>query len=192
MLKTKRQTQSKKSQAGFTITEMLVVTAIMVLLTGVIVASYRVGQHRKELDAAASLIESDLRRAQNLTMGVAKDEALPEGASGSYGLAVIGAHRYVLYRDVNQDHQFIAADDETIEAVDIEDPVSFANVDLNNPASYRYVTYLPPRAEPVYLIVGRDGEGTDRDYLSLQLQSRTVDEPAEVRAYYNGRVEVVR
>lgn len=57
---------------GFTLVEMLVSMAIFGVITGFVMANYRVGQQGDELRIAAELVANELRRAQTNAIGGAE------------------------------------------------------------------------------------------------------------------------
>ena len=79
----------KKKQSGYTIAEMLVVMAIMVMMLGVSTASYRVYQNGVQVKSAAKGVRSFLWEAQSRALAPSNKDAtayvvsLSKGAPGS-------------------------------------------------------------------------------------------------------------
>lgn len=58
----------RREGTGFTLIEMLISLGIFAVVTGLVMANFRVGQQGDELRVAARLLESRLRRAQTSAM----------------------------------------------------------------------------------------------------------------------------
>lgn len=99
---------------GFTIIEMLVTIAIIVIMSAVYLVDYRPTNEKIVLDQAASGIVADLRLAQNMAMNVKKfntSAATSEIPQGGYGIniAVSSPGTYVLFADCNSNHIYNSA-----------------------------------------------------------------------------------
>ena len=149
--------EQKKSGAGFTLTELIVVIAIAVLLGGLALPALRIAQKNSELDSAVESLVSVLRLAQNRTLG-------SEGAS-QYGVffdAAASPDQYTLFkgatyatRDVNADEAHVLPRSVEISAITIpESAVVFARVTgaaLNAGGVTLRIVADPVREESVYV-----------------------------------------
>ena len=82
------------NQKGFTLTELLVVTAIIVILSAIILPSYRIGERQLNLQGSAYKLSQDLRRAEELSMS-AKDFSCGAGwRMKGYGLTLAANNDY--------------------------------------------------------------------------------------------------
>lgn len=89
------------SRKGFTLIEVLVMTGIIVVLSGAVLFGGLAGQKRHEVTRAVQQVTADLRRAQNLAIsGKTQGGVSPAG----YGLYV-NAGNYALFYNQNTNKQ---------------------------------------------------------------------------------------
>lgn len=91
---------------GFTLTELIVVIALVVLLGGLALPAIRVAQKNSELEDAAQLLQSALRLAQSRTLG--------SEAASQYGVffdTAASPDRYILFRGSSYATRDVAADE---------------------------------------------------------------------------------
>lgn len=70
----------KAKLRGFSIMELLVATAIFLIITGFVIANFRAGQRHDELELASRALASSLRQAQSMALaGVQTSEGVPNG-----------------------------------------------------------------------------------------------------------------
>lgn len=106
MLSSSLQLEQKKSGAGFTLVELVVVIAIAVLLGGLAIPALRVAQKNSELEDAAQLLQSTLRLAQSRTLGAE--------AASQYGVffdTAASPDQYILFRGATYATRDVAADE---------------------------------------------------------------------------------
>lgn len=70
---------------GFTLTELLVITAIISLMSTLILANYRAGERQFSLVSSSHKLAQDLRRSQEKTMSMRKFNC-PAGKLKGYGI----------------------------------------------------------------------------------------------------------
>lgn len=117
---------------GFTIAELIVVIALVVLLGGLALPALRIAQRSSELDGAVESIVSVLRLAQNRTLA-------SEGAS-QYGVffdTVASPDRYILFKGVTYATRDVGADELSNLPQDVE--ISAVTL-LQNEAVFSRVT----------------------------------------------------
>lgn len=98
--------EQKKSGAGFTLLELIVVIALAVLLGGLALPALRIAQKNSELEETAESLVSVLRLAQNRTLG-------SEGAS-QYGVffdTAVSPGRFILFKGATYATRDVAADE---------------------------------------------------------------------------------
>ena len=143
---------------GFTLVELLVAIAIMVIISGIILANYRTGQKQQTLKAEAQKLTSTLRQAQNMAMAQAEDPKNP-GQVPPYGYGVyaqtdatLKSQTYFLLSNYGTDDLI---DDATISARQIElVDLSSKNINITWPKLNSAFIFRPPQAVPIKLWMG--------------------------------------
>ncbi|MDP3991232.1 MAG: type II secretion system protein, partial [Candidatus Nealsonbacteria bacterium] len=113
---------------GFTLTELMVVTGIIVLLTALVLPNYRTGDRQLTLERAAHKLSQDLRRTQEMAMSSyfsleKTGGEVPKGGYGARFLREIEPKQYRLFGDGNADGLGPSSNDYDIETIDIEEGV---------------------------------------------------------------------
>lgn len=93
--------RGNKKESGLTLTEILVTTAIIVILSGLVIANSGAGQNQLALSRSANKLAQDIRRVQEMAMSA-------EECDECGGVGVIPP-RYGIYLDQNPfyNHQYI-------------------------------------------------------------------------------------
>jgi prepilin-type N-terminal cleavage/methylation domain-containing protein len=143
---------------GFTLVELLVSIFIIVLISGIIFANYRVGGQQFALQRSANKLAQDIRRAQAMAMGAAECPA-GTGCAGSvppgYGIYLSqGNTNYLLYADTNQagGNQNYDGGDASIDTINLEKGVEILSA---SPSSFS-INFKPP--DPTVTIRGSAGD----------------------------------
>lgn len=161
---------NKKNKGGFTVVEMLVVVAIILLLSGLMFTNYRSAQSETALQLSSQQLASDLRRAQNMALSTA---ITSQGivSKGGYGLYFDtnsdSATKYILFAECNPEEAFnpIAEScknklgqsvSEEIESTDLRKGILLREIKLTDinvgekTVTSGYITFVPP--EPKIII----------------------------------------
>lgn len=131
---------------GFSLIEMLVSLAIMVLVFGIVYPRYRDMGDKSALLSASYEMSQRLREAQELALSSEKvGEGLSAEVPDGYGLYLdLGTpDRYIIYSDLNNNQEFD-------EGEAVGDPVEFGeNVVLDSMEGYETasVNFSPPAPE---------------------------------------------
>ena len=96
---------------GFTLIELLVVTSIIILLSALLLADYRSGQRRYNLNQSAQKLASDLRKAQNMAIGGVELVALQYYGFGIETNPTAQPTSYRFYADKNGNQRYDGSDD---------------------------------------------------------------------------------
>jgi len=149
-----------RSKQGFTLIELIIVTAIMAILASLVVASHRTGQKQYNLSQAGQKLVSNLREAQNMAMSGVDIGIQYCG----YGIQINRTARptsYYFYADkaasCQTSNNKYDGSDEIIETVELPDQVRFQST---SPAPID-IFFKPP--EPTTYInqnAGADVSGT--------------------------------
>jgi len=97
-----------KSGAGFTLVELFVVLAIIVLLTGMIFINYRQGGTQLALQRSANKLAQDIRRAEEMAMSTREYKGMvPLGGYGIYlTITPPDQNHYILFADCDGDYEY--------------------------------------------------------------------------------------
>lgn len=156
--------KKKLTQRSFTLIELFVVTSIIILLSGVVLANYRSGQGQLALQRSASKLAQDIRKAQEMAMSAKECSIDKCGGSqpiipqGGYGVffdkyVSVGEANYdiYIYADTDGDEKKSLSDPniETIykesEGVYIEKEVKIKEVSVNAVVSDKIsINFKPP------------------------------------------------
>ena len=129
-----------KNSAGFTLVELLVVMAIIVIISGVSLANWRGGEKQYALLRATNKLSQDLRRAEEMAMSAREFQGqIPKGGYGVYFKDQEKDH-YVLFADLNGNHSYNSGSDGLIEDVKIEKDIQISQLS----ASPLTITFTPP------------------------------------------------
>ena len=138
-----------KSGAGFTLVELLVVIAIILLLTALVVSSYRTGGKQLALQSSAQKIKLDLRDAQNSAMSAAEYKGqVPAGGYGIYFPQ--DDDFYILFADCDGESDFDVGlnlcngSPEEIKRIDLERGVEIKCLFDCPGSGWGYILFTPP------------------------------------------------
>lgn len=141
-----------KQVKGFTLVEIVIVVAMMVILSGVVIVSGRSGDRSLALDRAVHRVGVDVRRAMALTLRAQEFNCTPPGNQILYGYGVYfdtsTPNSYILFADCAKepppaDHRYTTGGsntDKIVETISLENGIRISAIS-SNPAS---ITFLPP------------------------------------------------
>ncbi|HDZ54783.1 MAG TPA: prepilin-type N-terminal cleavage/methylation domain-containing protein [Candidatus Nealsonbacteria bacterium] len=172
---------------GFTLIELLVVISIIVILTGIVLVSYRAGEQQLALQRAANKLAQDIRRVQEMAMSAKESQKIfPPGVPlGGYGIHLTrGENQYIIYSDGGNE-KWGGAGDFIEENIGLEKGVFIKNIEP--PAASFSINFKPP--DPIIRIV--DAAGVDKDnvaiILALEADSNKIK---KIRVNKAGRIEI--
>ena len=127
---------------GFTLVELMVVTAIIVLLTAMTLPNYRAGSQQLALQRSAHKLAQDLRRAEELALS---SQAFGDQTPQGYGVYFNKSQssRYILFADLDGNHQYSGLSDEKVEEITLEGKVVISGLSPEF-ASVLTIVFTPP------------------------------------------------
>lgn len=144
------------NRKAFTMIELLVSIAIIVIITSVFLANYRTGNEKSKMNIVAHSFASDIRRAQNNSLGLIKYAG--EAPSGGWGININLSSNNASYRifaDIDANRVFDAGEDAENyggSAITLPDGITFEYLDIvnsnneggGNDRQEINITFLPP------------------------------------------------
>lgn len=98
------------SNAGFTIVEVLIVTAMLIILSVTLALNFQTGDRNLAIDRAAHSVSQDIREAIGFTLGTKPHNCGPSNFKG-YGVHFKGGETsYITFADCNGNRIYQAAD----------------------------------------------------------------------------------
>lgn len=128
--------------SGFTLVEILVVTFIIILLSGIVLANYGSTKGRFALERSTQRLAQDLRRAEEMAMSTQKFEgSVPPGGYGIYFDSSEPYH-YILFADSDGDGDGnYSGPSEQVENISLESKVKIKSLAPTDPLT---VIFIPP------------------------------------------------
>ena len=128
----------EKSAAGFTLTELLVTTSIIFIMSAAVVINYESGKGQLSIQRSTNKLAQDIRRAQEMAMS-AKECPVGTGCQGNipygYGIfAVENETQYILYADTqpspggDEYYTLGPPEDDMVETIDLENGVVICDI----------------------------------------------------------------
>jgi len=135
--------RGNKKESGLTLTEILVTIAIIIILSGLIIANSGAGKSQLALSRSANKLAQDIRRAQEMAMSAEKCPT-GTGCAGQippgYGIYLIqNSENYLLYADTNPGEIYDGGD-AGIETIPLEKGIHIKDL---GPASTS-INFKPP------------------------------------------------
>lgn len=145
---------------GFTIVEILMVMAIILILSTIILANYSAGQKELALQRAAHKLAQDIRRTQEMAMSSKDFGNPPTPSKGGYGIYfnVNEPNHYILFADCDNDKSYdvdgsaftcfsaeqFTGYSELVEDISLEKSVKIGGI---SSGLSLYITFVPPNPD---------------------------------------------
>lgn len=137
---------SKKS--GFTIIEMLVVTAIIVIISAFMAVNFRKGEEGHKLQRSAQLIVQSIRRAQNMAISSTQHLGDVPPAYGVFFNDNQDFYSYILFADLNGNNKYDnPASDSVIATIVLEKGIKILSVSLS---PRLHIVFVPPDPSTIF------------------------------------------
>lgn len=164
---------SQNSTTGFTIPELLVSVFVIVLMTAIIVPSWRAGEMALALDRAAHKLGQDVRHAQELALR-AQPFTCSIGSMSGYGVFFNedDPDSYILFAECNGNNAYNAGTDGLVQSIPLEAGISIQNVFPALPTTIKEgsVVFLPPI--PAVMIMSGTTSPIARPQMVIVLQRK--------------------
>ncbi len=128
-----------KSQAGFTIAELLVGIFIIALISGIFLANYRSADRQAKLNMAAQQVVSDIRMAQNYSLGLREFEgSVPKSGWGAR-FDTASPNSYTIFADKDDGRDYDAG--EEYKKIDLPSDIIISDIDIAGAVD---IVFMPP------------------------------------------------
>jgi prepilin-type N-terminal cleavage/methylation domain-containing protein len=196
----------KKNLRGFTLTEILVTIAIIVILSGLIIANSGTGQSQLALSRSANKLAQDIRRAQEMAMSAKECDECGGVVPKRYGIYMTkDSNEYILFADYPGDSDgkfywppFDSTKDTKIETIYYESGIRMddaVGIDCSPSGPKRYhISFAPPNPT-IEIWIGKWGPGVGTDAVQcsgiiLTLRAGTAGPTRSVRINQAGLISV--
>lgn len=157
---------------GFSLIEMLVSLAVMLLIFGIVYPRYRVVARRSSLLSASYEASQRLREAQDLALSSEKvNGKTPDGYGVYFDMATPGLYR--LYADLNNNAQFDGGETDRVvgDPIELEDTLFVSSLESGGSRQSVSVNFSPPA--PATTITS--GAGADLSSIIVKLSAEDTD-----------------
>ncbi|MDP2734904.1 MAG: type II secretion system protein [bacterium] len=136
----------RNRERGYTITELLVVVAIIVLMTSLVLPNWRSGERGLAMERTASKLGQDVRRVQEFAMR-AQAYTCATGSISGYGIHfdTSAPDSYILFAECNDTNTYDSGVDGIVEVADMESGVKMQEILLDSvPGGTASIVFIPP------------------------------------------------
>ncbi|MBI4812210.1 prepilin-type N-terminal cleavage/methylation domain-containing protein [Candidatus Falkowbacteria bacterium] len=176
--------KNQKSQRGFTLIELIVSISVIAMMSGLFLANYHSANKRSELASAAQKTASDIRLAQQFSLGANEfNGAPPAGGWGIY-FDESSPDSYIIFADIDENRNYDSGEEHArvnlpvgVSIEEIED--SDTGIIITNAS----VVFLPP--DPITYINNSSGNNVSITLKDVNNSVKTVE------VNFLGLVEVV-
>ena len=147
----------KKKFLGFTLIEMLVVLAVIGIVIGIVLVNYQKGKKQYELQMAKQKIISEIRRAQNMSLGAVEFKG--EVPKGGFGISFdkTTPSCYYVFADKDEEKDYDGTS-ELVKKVYLPSKIEISSLSENGgDVLYLDIVFLPP--DPKTYVNAGENEG---------------------------------
>jgi len=140
--------KNTKSCAGFTLIELIVSISIIAMMSGLFLTNYHSTNKTSELRMTAQKLASDLRLAQNYSLGSKEYGGnMPAGGWGVHLDRVASPNSYIIFADSDGNKQYDSGEGDADKGglvVALPAGVSVKEINVSSPIDFIDITFLPP------------------------------------------------
>lgn len=170
----------KNYQSGFTLLEILISIFIVGLMTSVVIVNYRSSGYRVEINNATEQLASNIRLAQNFSLGTREFNGANPKAWG-VRFAIGDLNHYIIFADMDGNNSYSA--DENYKTINLPNGVAFSN--LGGATNEVSIIFIPP--DPITKILI---DGVNQDNINIALQESFNNSIKEVSVNFLGLIDV--
>jgi prepilin-type N-terminal cleavage/methylation domain-containing protein len=137
-----------KSGAGFTLIELIVSISIIAMMSSLFLTNYHSTNKRSELIMTAQKLASDIRLAQNYSLGSKEYGGnMPTGGWGAHFDKISLPNSYIIFADVDGDKQYDSGEadiDKGGQTISLPAGVRIEDINTGSSLDSIDITFLPP------------------------------------------------
>lgn len=179
---------TSKNSAGFTLIELIVSISIIAMMSGLFLTNYHSTNKTSELRMTAQKLASDLRLAQNYSLGSKEYGGnMPAGGWGVHLDRVVSPNSYIIFADNDGNMQYDSGEGDVDKGgmvVALPAGVSIQEINIGSPIDFVDITFLPP--DPMTNIW--DGASTN-NLISIVLTENSTNTTKAVEVNFFGLIE---
>ncbi len=185
------------AERGFTMLEMLVVTAIVLIMSGIIIAYIPQFRDRSSLDLVAQEMALNIRSAQAFASGGRVGGSIDSfaGAIPSYGISLSAGEdpNFFMFTDEDNSKDFDGEIDKLFEGYDLQG-IYVDNFRFNEESSVStegdlYIVYTRPRLQ-AYICYNRECEDTFNQ-VEITIRGGRSETTRTIRVHNNGQISIL-
>ena len=169
--------QILNSKNGFTLLELIISIAIITTLIGIFLANYHGGNKRTELIMIAQKMVTDIRLAQNNTLGSVKyGDDIPAGGWGVHFNLYENDSGYLIFADLDEDSAYDSGEgneDNGARLINFPDYIKIESISVGlgqrvdivfvPPDPVTIINYGPGTSSEVTITLKEDVQGSTKD-----------------------------
>jgi len=175
--------QPRRQATGFTLIELLASITVIALISGVFMVNYHNTSKRSELKVSAQKLASNIRLAQNYSLGskTYNGTATPAGGWG-VRVALSSPSNYIIFADLDSDQSYDAG-----EAMETKTLPAGVTINSLAPANAVDIIFFPPN--PDIYINGDDVFSNPANTAVIVIKENINNSTATVTVNYFGLID---
>lgn len=133
---------------GFTLIEFVVSLSIVALMSGIFLTNYHATNKRSELNVTVQKLVSDMRLAQNYSLGSKEyGSDVPVGGWGLYFNRISSPESYIIFADSDGNMEYNSGESDVEKGgriISLPTEISIKDIDIGHTTNFVNLTFLPP------------------------------------------------